>query len=396
MKTALLVNEAGYGLGHLKRLSTMAAQLRSRGFRVILSSFRLSYLDHVKDDFDEILPAPGWPGLKGEKGFYRAHNLKQPINSFAGILSSFGMADPRVVANHLRAWDGILRLVRPEIIIGDYAPGAMIAASGRVPCINVGNGFTVPAIYDGRFVTYRQEAEDDRKLCQTIRNALSDGMRLAGHQSSTDPLLAIRGDKAFPICYRAFDPARGRRVEPVVAPAIPLGEPAEMEHGPKRICMYFGPDIEPCQHVLNAIGKVYPKSSIYIHANSRTAVDVSPFEIRDRLFTVSDIATGSRLFIHHGGLGISQICATAGVPQLAIFHDVEKWLNAQSIATHGAGIGLHLRDANRDRIYAAVEKISGDSFGVAAKNWAGSLLNECVKIGPEKHIISSVCAEFGL
>ena len=159
MKTALLVTEAGRGLGHIKRLAAISGELKLRGWRTILSSFRLAHLGADASAFHEILPAPGWPGLQNETGFRKAHDPKVPATSYASMLSHFGAADPRVVRNQLLAWSGLLARTDPTAVVGDYAPGCMLAAAGRIPSFAVGNGFTVPALRNGRFVPFRDAAD---------------------------------------------------------------------------------------------------------------------------------------------------------------------------------------------------------------------------------------------
>lgn len=138
----------------METLSAMAAEMKRRGWRTALCMFRLTYAERLAAAFDVILPAPGWPGVMGEKWFRVLLGPKIRASSFAGILSSFGGGDPRAVALQLRSWDGLFRLIKPDVVFGDHAPGAMIAAAGRLPSIAVGNGFTVPAVRDRFFFPF--------------------------------------------------------------------------------------------------------------------------------------------------------------------------------------------------------------------------------------------------
>ncbi len=390
MKKALLVNEAGYGLGHVARLTSIAQRLQEDGWEISLCSFRSAFQEHFRAKLTEFLPAPGWPGLMGENWFHRPHDPKEPANSFAAILSYFGAADDRVIASHLRAWDSLLRLTKPSVVVGDFAPGAMLASHGRMPTVSVGTGFTVPAIHQGRYVPYKNATANDYVLGQRVADAVISAFRQIHSSAPDNPFVALRGQEAFPICYRAFDPGRGLREERVVPPATIASFETKGPIQSRRVCIYFGPDIQPYAHVLTALAQLCPKPLLYVDPNVRRRIDLKGFDIRDRLFTAQDLSGICSLLIHHGGLGISQLGAATGTPQLVIFHDVEKWLNAQAIGEKGAGAGLSLRDASKDRIGSMLEKVTRDSIRTAAKRWASELAAEQLQEKPEDHIVDEL------
>ncbi len=213
MKTALLANEAGLGFGHVKLLNSIAMELRRRGWRVVMAPFRLSSVNRDAYAFDEVIPAPGWPLFQGESWFESGGAGDTPINSFAGVVAHFGMADERAVTSIVQAWDNLMAYISPSVVIGDFAPGAMIAASGRLPSIAVGTGFTVPAIVEGRFVPFQEKLGNDLPQQKRVETAVFESMKRASRNNPGDPLIAIRGEIPFPISYLDFDPARGRRIE---------------------------------------------------------------------------------------------------------------------------------------------------------------------------------------
>ncbi|NJM35621.1 MAG: hypothetical protein HC850_14020 [Rhodomicrobium sp.] len=192
MKVALFANEAGGGLGHIGRLAALAAEMKRRGWRTVLSMVRLRYTERFTAAFDSILPAPGWPGTMGEKWFRVLLGPKIRASSYAGILTGFGGGDPRAVAIQLRSWDGMFRLIEPDAVIGDYAPGAMIAAAGRLPSIAVGSGFTVPAVRGGFFQPFRGSAEGEDKALQIkLAEAIAEGAAWPVSPSRRRPLQAF-------------------------------------------------------------------------------------------------------------------------------------------------------------------------------------------------------------
>lgn len=363
LKTALLATEAGRGLGHIKRLAAIAGELKQHGWHTILSSFRLAQLGADASAFDEILPAPGWPGLQNETGFRKAHDPKSPATSYASMLSHFGAADPVVVRNQLLTWSSLLARTNPTVVVGDYAPGCMLAAAGRVPAFAVGNGFTVPALLNGRFVPFRDAASDaDLQMQNQVLQAIWEGCRDAGKTIAREPFEAIRGDAAYPICYRLFDCAQGRRIEAVLPPDMPglNDETLNWDGERTKTFVYLGSDALLYRHLFETIVQNCPQTEFYRDVLHGDQASLRPASLRKDAFSLIEIAKECALFIHHGGLGTTQMCAAAGVPQLIIYTDIEKWLNAQVISKSGAGIGISLHKATPENVAKAASLLLRD------------------------------------
>jgi hypothetical protein len=395
MKTALLANEVGRGFGHVKRLASLALRLRLMGWRVVLATFRLSFVDRNAAPFDDVVPAPGWPGLQQETWFHSGLDKAQPANSFAPVIAQLGMADSSVIANITQAWESLFRFISPAVVIGDFAPGAMLAASGRFPTFAVGTGFTVPAIKDGRFVLFRDRYPCDAPLQSLICEAVEEAMKNAGRAQLCDPLLAIRGEHPLPVCYRSLDVARGRRLEDVLPPEIATAAPSIGK--PSFVGAYFGPDLGPYAPLLRAIGCVKPRPVLALPERTRSlhkeTVAASQLTVRNSLFTAEDLARDCMMFIHHGGLGVTQLCAAAGIPQLIIFHDTEKWLNGEAVMEQGAGIAMPLHLADE----AAISKAAGallkqEQFKSAANTWRTKLALEDKGVPSSEKICNKINA----
>jgi UDP:flavonoid glycosyltransferase YjiC (YdhE family) len=393
-KIALLANEGGRGLGHVKRLNTIAAGLKNRGWRTVLAPFRISSLDRAAYAFDDALPAPGWPRFQQESWFESGSEKDMLINSYAVIGADFGMADPRAVTNIIQAWDSIMNFVSPSVVVGDFAPGAMIAAYGRCPAIAVGTGFTVPAVVNGRFLPFQEQRGTDNPVQDRIKAAVCEAMKRAGHGIPDDPLIAVRGEIPFPICYKSFDVARGRRIEPVLPPDIQAFEDTG-GRPPAGVGAYFGPDIQTYAHLLQLFGTLRPKPVIALEgaeANIRKAASRAGLLTRDTLYSPQDIARGCRVFLHHGGLGTSQLCALIGVPQLIIFCDTEKWMNAEAVKEQGAGIGIPIETADRANIEGALNALLNEPrFKKAALAWSEMLKSERSAGSTASTICDSIC-----
>lgn len=372
MKTILFASEVGRGFGHITRLAGLAMEAKRLGWRTVLATSRLSFVDTKKSTFDEVVAAPCWPGLLQESWFETGINRESPANSFAPVLAQLGAADPRVLSAIMLAWDGLFRLVKPDAIIGDYAPGVHLAAHQQIPSVAVGTGFTVPAVIEGRFALFRDRFPPDFLLQDRLQQALAEVIRRRGVDVPALPLTCITGNASFPICFPDLDVARGRREESVFYPDVTTVSP-KTETNRTQIGVYFGPDLGPYAKIMEAVGKIRPDTEIYLDPSGQASGARPMLKQREHPFTVSGISDKCGLFIHHGGLGITQICAAAGVPQLILFSDTEKWLNAEAVMAQGAGIGLPVHLIKESDIAEAARSSAEPVMATNAKNWQEKL-----------------------
>jgi hypothetical protein len=152
MKSVLIAWELGGGLGHLMQLAPLARELAARGHRVFAA---LRYLDRADGVFGRgvatLLAAP-WVMTPVER------QVTPPVN-WAHILHNMGWHDPAQLGGLVAAWRGLFELVKPDVVIFDHAPTALLAARSMEgdACVAptfakvvIGSGFCVPADEPGR------------------------------------------------------------------------------------------------------------------------------------------------------------------------------------------------------------------------------------------------------
>jgi hypothetical protein len=68
-----------------------------------------------------------------------------PMRSFAHILANVAFADESALATLFAAWNTLFDCVRPNLVILDHSPGALLALHERpIPKVNIGLGFFCP------------------------------------------------------------------------------------------------------------------------------------------------------------------------------------------------------------------------------------------------------------
>jgi hypothetical protein len=138
MATVLLTWELGIGLGHLVNLLPLARDLSQRGHRVVAVLKNLLPAEKVFGDINvEYLQAP----IRTQP----PRCLIDPIRTFAHTLLNFGfnnVAELRVMA---QAWRNLYKYVRPDLIVFDHSPTALLAARGcKAKKALIGTGFFCP------------------------------------------------------------------------------------------------------------------------------------------------------------------------------------------------------------------------------------------------------------
>ncbi len=340
MRTVLLAWELGSGLGHVLRIKRLAARLAPHGVRLISAVRNLAVAHLLAGDGIEILQAPIWPpSLKGVSGF------AESSATCGDILASHGLANTQVLTAMTEAWDRVLALAHPDLIVTDYAPGAMLAARGRLPLAVVGNGFTVPPPEMQSFPLLHTVSPPLRQEAD-ILDAVNTVLR-----SRKAPLLdhlpqmfsgQIRSVQTLPL----LDPYRDQRVVPVDGPILSTPEPRRRDA--QSIFAYFAdgrtirPDVIVALKALGGRLRVYgPGLSAAQIGELSTAgaiIEVTPLRLETELAT-------TRLLIHLGGLGVASAALAAGVPQLVLSVDIEKDLYGQALETAGVGRLIKIHDA---------------------------------------------------
>jgi hypothetical protein len=202
---------------------------------------------------------------------------------------------------------------------------------------------------------------------------------MAGLAAPRDPLASVGGSYPVPICFRSLDAVDGGRAEAILPPDIPpIGDvAADTKPEKSSIGIYFGPDLGAARKLYPILSKLSSTPTIYtdpVHAGMQS---VSGLNVRDRLFTPLELASSFALFIHHGGLGITQICAAAGTPQLVLHTDLEKSLNGAAVAAHQSGISLNVMKTEGDEIVTAANALMHSAgYWEGAMSWERNLTAE--------------------
>jgi hypothetical protein len=138
MATVLFAWELGGGLGHLTTMAPIAWGLRQRGHRVVAALRDLSRARRVLGRSEiELYQAP----VRTRPTVDRI----DPPRTFAHILYNSGFNDVEELLALAEAWGHLFRCIRPDLIVFDHSPTALLAAREvSVAKAILGTGFCCP------------------------------------------------------------------------------------------------------------------------------------------------------------------------------------------------------------------------------------------------------------
>ena len=200
--------ELGSGMGHIIPLLPLIRQLRQEGLRVSVITRDLSRVSEVFRGLDvTCFQAP----LKNTSPAQRI----EPPRSYAHILHNCGYAEVCELEGLVEAWRNLFELLRPDLIVCDHAPTALLAARGTgITVATTGIPFSCPP-FSAPFPDLRPWLGDASAQLQTDEQAVLERINQWLATSKLPPLehlwqLFSEVDESFLATFRELDPYPGR------------------------------------------------------------------------------------------------------------------------------------------------------------------------------------------
>jgi len=336
----LIAQELGGNWGHRARVHRVAGALRAAGFAVVMES---------------------GASRPAQKAAARA-----PV-SFADILDAQGFSDVDSLRDLASSWTGRLRQAAADVILAEYAPGALFAARlAGIPALQLATGFASPA-HASPLLPFRPADAPGLRRLRALEGRLLGAMNTVLRGSAALPLRRVADlfdrDNLLLATFPELDHygARrgGRYIGPIFAdaegqaPAWPAGE------GP-RVFAYLRP--APCvPGVLEALDKCAARV-LGVMPGGPAGFHREPLALRK-------LDPAPQFAVTYGGHGTTAALLLRGVPLLIMPNYVEQLLVARRVARLGAGIVL-APDATPAAIARAITAIQSPAYMHAARHFA--------------------------
>jgi UDP:flavonoid glycosyltransferase YjiC (YdhE family) len=368
-KSILFAWELGANLGHIKPMAALAQALAARGANI---TFAVRDLTHTREigapGAFTVLQAPVWPD-------HRHSGHRPSVASYADVLTAIGFADHLKLMAVVDAWDAIIKLIRPDLVIADHAPALQVAMVGSpVPIVTVGTPFTLPPLSLGRLPPIRADqapALPEARLHQAVKTVL------VARGVAVPPRLVdlFRSDERLIFGLPELDPYRAYRDEQVLLPPEPVPAFVDPPVRP-RLFVYAGSELPHLETLVQTLVSMDVDVSAYLrgdvgplpHFLKRRGYQVfdSPPPFAEILPRVSHVLSQGGAFTCHAALA-------AGRPHLVIPLHNETELNFAHVRAMGVAQRLDALDDEK----ALRKKLAGfldDATLLAqARHWALTL-----------------------
>lgn len=338
MPTILLAWELGSGLGHIMRLLRLSERFCRHHLNLIAAVRDPIAAQALAAHGVEVVQAPAWPS-------WPSTGRPQSSASMADNLASCGLADEQVLRMLLLAWDRLLALIEPDLVVADYAPAAALAARGRVPLMLVGNGFTLPPDNMETFPLLHQVSPPIWSEA-TILDGVNKALKTIGSEPIERLPQIFAADCRSVQTFALLDPYQSYRLEPVDGPVVDR-MPTAREPNAHTIFAYLrhhrhlGPFVVeallPFAKRVRVFGPGISKAQLIDLAQRGAQIDSSPP-------LLGSVLASTCLFTHLGGTVAACEAIAAGVPQLVLSVDIEKDLNGRAIEQAGIGRLIKIHD----------------------------------------------------
>jgi UDP:flavonoid glycosyltransferase YjiC (YdhE family) len=332
----LLAWEFGGDLGHVRRLMPIARELRSMGHAVTFAFRDSAHLGSaITEGFEGFVA----PVLRASPAAAAV-----PLN-FSNLLLNLGFDDPAGLGGVLRAWQSMLELLRPDIVVADYAPTALIAArTARLPRVTVGSGFSLPPLHDPSPPMRPWMRADPgvlRALDERVVNALRAALGAASAHAPPTFADVYDADAHLLCTFPEMDPFGPRDGVEYMGPQSDgtSGVDTEWCGSGKRVFAYLKPRNSRFDQVMHGLRALEAEvivaapglATAEAEAASSGAMRVFPGAVNlDRILGEADLC------VCHAGAGVAARALIAGVPMALLPLQLEQFLLAARLKDGGS------------------------------------------------------------
>lgn len=373
MARVALIWELGADLGHISRLLAVALALREQGHECTLVLRDISRAWPLLQPHDlPFLQAPIWlPAVRG----------LPPEANFGETLFRFGFLDPNGLSSLIAAWRGVVGQIRPDLLVFDHAPSALLGTRGLgLPRLVIGNSFAVPPRV-APWPAYRwwlpQEPHQGRLQAGERRLVEHANQALARFGA---PLLTHAHDlydvDATLVCARAPLDVYGPRTNArYVGPAnnLTLGEPPAWPAGAgPKVFAYLKAGYTHVEAVLRSLAAAPVRSLVYAPGLAHDLVQrmqTPTLRLSPQPVQMAQVRLQADLGVCHAG-GVTDVMLEAGKPLLLLPMQMEQTMTARRADALGAA--LHLpADGDPAQLPQLLARLLHEpSFGERARAYA--------------------------
>ena len=370
----LCVWELGSGYGHMATLLPLALKLRHLGHEVVFALRDLSSAEVV-------IGKHGFPLLQAPIWIQRVSGLPIPPLNYAEILHGFGFLDESGLMGMVKAWLKIFELVKPDLLLIDHAPTALLASMNRgIPRCLVGTGFCspprkspTPNMRPWLNVPEQRLVESDQRVLSVMNGVLA----VLGKPPITTIADLFKVEEDFLCTFPELDHYQNRKGGHYWGPILNREEggnpPQWPAEGSKKIFVYLRPGYKHFEKIVQVLHGLPFKTLIHAPELSENLIKKyrSPHvEFSDQPVPIKQAAEQCDLAISHAGHGMTSAMLLAGRPLLMFPMHLEQHLVSRNVVNYGAGLLVNQESQNPGYGEIVNRLLASPSFAERALSFA--------------------------
>lgn len=374
MALVLFAWELGGDYGHLARLLPVAQSLQSRGHTVAFAVRDLLGAEAILAPHGiRTFQAPLWIG--------HVTNLPDPM-SYPEMLMRFGFLNARALTGICRAWRNLVALLKPDLLVLDHAPTALLATRGLgLPRINFGDGFCIPPPSRPMPPFRWWQRENLVRLQDSERHAVAAANQVL-QTLDAPPLIGMADlqqcDDTLLCTFPALDHYPDRPAASYLGPIYTLGQglqqPWPGATPAPRVFAYLKSAYAGLEAVLSALQGSGAQVLAHVSGAARqtlTRFSAGTMRVLPDPLQMAQMAGECDLAVCHGGAGTTAAMLLAGKPLLLLPMQMEQTMTARRLAALGAAVAVP-PDAT-GQLPRVLKKVLADSaLLAAAQTFAGA------------------------
>ncbi len=347
MKRILIAWELGGGLGHLMRAAAFTRAWAAQGVRTAVC------LAELADSPWASWAADAWI-FQSPLGSRKPPNFAGPAN-FGELLYGCGYHDGNQLSALVTAWNHLLEMLEPQLLLADHAPAAQLAARiYGIPTVRVGSGFFAPppGLTTPRYRTWEPASVERMQASEARVLANINAILVACGVAPADSLAAaLRPDLDLLLGWPETDCYAGSRASGSVtyigheragAAGARPSWPESTVPGSRRIVAYLKGDYQGIEVVMRGLRAGHSTLAYVSNCAESQAQRWSSDQLRisPTPLDLKACAAECDVAICHAGAGTLPVLLEAGKPVLMLPYQAEQMINAKQIEALGAGLAL--------------------------------------------------------
>lgn len=338
MARYLFAWELGGNYGHLGRCAPVARALREHGHQVLFAVRDLRIAaEQLGREGLRYVQAPVWG---------RCANLPHPPANYAELLLAEGYGDAASLWGALQGWVGLMQLYRPDVLIVDHAPTALLARRIiGMPAVVVGTGFEIPPVTEPMPSIRPWETVPEERLRaseRAVMHAIDRALQSFGSQPLGRLGALFEVEQRILATFAELDHYGHRPTADYIGASFGSvqGPPTTWERKAPRIFVYLRPATFGFERVFSALVRTDVELICVAPGLSDNRLSREGMRLSTRPINLEHIVTGAQLAVTNAGAGMTAQFLLAGVPLVLLPEVVEQGLTARRAAALGAAIVL--------------------------------------------------------